>query len=79
MLFLFSLSVQWILCLPAHSQIIDTYAGPKLPQIGAQVHNQPIDLPTAVALDGSGGFYIVSSGQNRGKWGTGTYFSQTMR
>jgi sugar lactone lactonase YvrE len=63
--FLSLLIFQIFLSLPAHCQIIDTYAGPKLPQLGAQAHSQPIDQPTAVALDGSGGFYVVSSGQNR--------------
>jgi hypothetical protein len=45
--------------------IITTYAGPPMPVNGTQATSQGIDSPTAVALDVAGGFYVVSSSQNR--------------
>jgi sugar lactone lactonase YvrE len=49
----------------AQSGIITTYAGPSLPVNGRQAITQAIDGPFSVALDGAGGFYVVSPSQNR--------------
>jgi len=45
--------------------IITTFVGPRLPVNGALATTQAIDTPTSVALDGAGGFYVVSQHQNR--------------
>jgi hypothetical protein len=62
LLFLFT---QLALCAFAQHGIITTYAGPCLPVNGAWAITQAIDSPTAVAADGSGGFYVSSRFQNR--------------
>jgi hypothetical protein len=49
----------------ALSQIVDTYVGPHLPQDGALATTQSIDAPESPASDGSSGFYVASSAQNR--------------
>ena len=49
----------------AQDGIITTYVGPQMPVIGAQAITQAIDYPSSVAPDGSGGFYVASSSQNR--------------
>jgi hypothetical protein len=60
-LFIFPLSFH---CL-AQIGIITTYAGLPLPVNGAPATAQVINTPTAVISDGAGGFYMVSSAQNR--------------
>ena len=49
----------------AQSPTITTYAGSPLPVGGTQATTQAIDYPTSVVPDGSGGFYVPSSAQNR--------------
>lgn len=49
----------------AQTGIITTYAGPSLPIEGISTVSQGIDNPRSVALDGTGGFYVTSSTQNR--------------
>src|SRR5262249_54023613 len=49
----------------AQTATISTIAGPGLPTNGSSAVTQPIDLPTAVAPDGAGGFYVTVTGQNR--------------
>jgi trimeric autotransporter adhesin len=49
----------------AQSGTITTYVGPQLPENGSQADTQSIDRPSSVAPDGSGGFYVASSSQNR--------------
>jgi sugar lactone lactonase YvrE len=49
----------------AQSGIITTYAGPALPVNGALATTQAIDYPMSVAPDGTGGFYVASTNQNR--------------
>ena len=49
----------------AQAWLITTYAGRGMPQLGAQAITQPIDWPSSVAPDGSGGFYVASRAQNR--------------
>ncbi len=48
----------------AQSGIITTYAGPGLPVNGALATAQPLDGPSSLAPDGTGGFYVAISGQN---------------
>src|SRR5438309_272553 len=50
---------------PILSGRITTYAGPSLPADGDKAASQLIENPGAVAPDGAGGFYVVSSTQNR--------------
>ena len=57
--------VQWSSNGLAQSGIITTYAGPAMPVNGAQANTQAIEFPTAVAADGTGGFYVASPHQNR--------------
>ncbi len=59
--FVFFLTVSGL----AQSGIITTYAGPGLPANGAQATSQAIDAPEGIVADGSGGFYLTSSYQNR--------------
>ena len=47
------------------SSSITTYAGPALPVGGAPALTQSLDDPTDVATDGTGGFYVTSTSQNR--------------
>ena len=49
----------------AQSGIITTYAGPALPINGTQATTQSIDSPASITSDGTGGFYVASSSQNR--------------
>jgi hypothetical protein len=49
----------------AQSGIITTYVGPGMPVNGGPATEQAIDRPTAVALNGAGGFYLTSEMQNR--------------
>ena len=54
----------------AQSGIITTYAGPHLPVNGSLAPSQAIDIPTSVAPDGAGGFYVASALQNKVYWVT---------
>lgn len=45
--------------------IITTVAGPGLPVSGMPAITQAIDRPASVAVDGKGGFYVVSTPQSR--------------
>src|SRR5262245_31332880 len=40
---------------------ITVYAGPRLPENGTNVSEQFIDDPGPLAVDGAGGFYVVSN------------------
>src|SRR5207237_10146380 len=49
----------------AQSSTITTYAGPAFPADGSQAVTQTIGVPQGVSADGTGGFYVASSSQNR--------------
>jgi sugar lactone lactonase YvrE len=49
----------------ARAQNITTLAGPSMPVPGGPAASQAIDMPHAVAVDGSGGYYVASELQNR--------------
>ena len=49
----------------AQSSLITTVVGPPMPVNGAQASTQAMDYPSAVAVDGRGGFYVANMNQNR--------------
>ena len=49
----------------AQSSTITTYAGPALPVDGSRAVTQTIGVPQGISADGSGGFYVASSSQDR--------------